>query len=62
MSRRITRVPRVLSHCAMLGTMATDREFAKEAFRQLGDRYVPSVWRKPERMAHYRHWTETGMW
>ena len=51
-----------LSEAAMLATMAEDRALAKELFDRIGDRYLPSVWRKPERLAHFRHWAETGDW
>jgi hypothetical protein len=30
--------------------------------RQIGDQYLPSVWRKPERFVHCRNWAETGQW
>ena len=52
----------LLSEAAMLATMAEDRTLAKELFDRIGDRYLPSVWRKPERLAHFRHWAETGNW
>jgi hypothetical protein len=52
----------LLSDCALLGGMAEDREFAKEMFDALGDAYLPSVWRKPERFVHVKHWAETGKW
>jgi len=47
---------------ALLATMAEDQELAEAMFDQLGDTYVPSVWRKPERFAHYRNWARTGKW
>ncbi len=52
----------ILSQSAMLATMGQDRELAKEMFAQLDGRYLPSVWRKPERFVHYRTWAETGEW
>ncbi len=52
----------ILSESALLATMAEDRALARELFERLGDRYLASVWRKPERFAHYRHWAETGQW
>jgi len=51
-----------LSEAALLATMAEDRAWAKELFDRLGDRYLPGIWRKPERLLHYRHWAETGQW
>ncbi|MHA3771796.1 hypothetical protein ACXR0O_09700 [Verrucomicrobiota bacterium sgz303538] len=51
-----------VNQTAMLATVAQDRELAKEMFDQLGDNYMPSVWRKPERFAHYRNWANTGEW
>lgn len=47
---------------AMLATMAQDRELAKAMFDQLGDNYLPSLWRKAERFAHFRNWARTGNW
>lgn len=52
----------LLSEAAMLATMAEDRALAKDLFDRLGDRYLPSTWRKPERFAHFRNWAETGQW
>lgn len=52
----------ILSVSAKLATLAENRELAKELFDQLGDRYLPDVWRKPERFVHYRHWARTGRW
>jgi len=53
---------KILSQIAKTATAAEDREFAKASFDQLGDVYLPSVWRKPERFIHYRNWAETGQW
>ena len=50
----------VVNESAMLATMAGDQALAKEMFDRLGDTYLASVWRKPERFAHFRHWAETG--
>ncbi len=52
----------ILSNSALLATMSGDRAVAKEMFDRLGDRYLPEIWRKPERFAHYRHWAQTGEW
>lgn len=52
----------LLSEAAMLATMAEDRALAKELFDRIGDRYLPSTWRKPERFTHFRNWAETGQW
>jgi Domain of unknown function (DUF4034) len=50
------------NEAALLATMASDQAFAKEMFDLLGDTYLPSVFPKPERFAHYRHWAQTGEW
>lgn len=52
----------ITSRAALLATMAEDREFAKQMFDRLGNTYIPRVWEKPEKFAHYRHWAETGVW
>lgn len=52
----------LLSEAAMLATMAEDRALAKELFDRIGDRYLPSTWRKPERFTHFRNWAATGRW
>lgn len=52
----------ILSRSAKLATFAADRECAKGLFEQLGDKYLPDVWGKPERFAHYRNWANTGKW
>ena len=44
----------ILSEAALLATRAADREFAKEMFEQLGDKYLASVWQKPEYFVRYR--------
>jgi len=51
-----------LNQAALLATMASDRAYAKEMFDLLGDTYLPSVFPKPARFAHYRHWAQTGNW
>lgn len=60
-----TRYPDCLefvSASAFLASLANDRELAKQMFDQLGDNYMPSVWRKPERFTHCRNWARTGKW
>jgi hypothetical protein len=52
----------VLSQCALLAAQAEDRPFAKAMFDKLGSSYLASVWRKPERFTHVKHWAETGVW
>jgi hypothetical protein len=52
----------MISHTAMLATMAEDQALAKEMFDQLGDTYYPDIWRKPDRFVHYRNWATTGQW
>ena len=52
----------VVNQAAMLATMAQDRATAKAMFDRLGETYLPNVWRKPERFAHFRNWAETGNW
>jgi hypothetical protein len=52
----------LLSEAAMLATMAEDRAMAKPLFERIGDRYIQSTWKKPERFTHFRHWAETGNW
>ncbi len=34
----------------------------KAAFDELGETYLESVWKKPERFVHYRTWAQTGKW
>ncbi|MEO5913398.1 MAG: DUF4034 domain-containing protein [Luteolibacter sp.] len=51
-----------INEAALLATMASDQAYAKEMYDLLGDTYLPSVFPKPERFAHYRHWAETGDW
>ena len=53
---------RIINEAALLATMATDQAYAKEMFDLLGDTYLPSVFPKPERFAHYRNWARTGKW
>ena len=50
------------NEAALLATMASDQAYANEMFDLLGDSYLPSVFPKPERFAHYRHWAKTGNW
>jgi hypothetical protein len=52
----------ILSEAAILATHAQDQATAKAWYAKIGDRYLPSVFRKPERFVHYRHWAETGQW
>ena len=52
----------ILSYSAKMATLAESRELAKELFDQIGDRYLPNVWYKPEHFTHYRHWAQTGQW
>jgi hypothetical protein len=47
---------------ALLAALAKDRELSKQMFDQLGDTYVVSFWRKPERFARFRDWARTGKW
>ena len=50
------------NEAALLATMASDQAYANEMFDLLGNTYLPSVFPKPERFAHYRHWAKTGSW
>jgi hypothetical protein len=50
------------SRAALLAVMAQDQPYAKARFDDLGDRYLPDVWPRPESFAHYRNWAETGQW
>lgn len=52
----------IVSHSALLATMGQDRALAKAMFDQLGDTYLPGVWRRPERFVHFRTWARTGQW
>jgi Domain of unknown function (DUF4034) len=47
---------------ALLATMAEDRAVANEMFDIHGDTYLPAIWGRPERFAHYRNWAHTGRW
>lgn len=51
----------VVSNTAILAA-GQDRELANEMFDLLGELYLPEIWRKPERFAHYRNWARTGNW
>jgi hypothetical protein len=51
-----------LSQTARLATMGDDRTLAASAFDEIGGRYLESVWRKPERLIHFRTWAKTGKW
>lgn len=53
---------KVDNYCARLGTLGSDRDYAKSAFDRLGDEYVKSIWKKPERFVHFRGWAQTGKW
>jgi hypothetical protein len=46
----------ILSEAASLAVNAEDREFAKAMFDLLGDRYLSSVWKKPEYFLDCRKW------
>ena len=46
----------ILSEAAKLAVQAEDRELAGEMFVQLADRYLSSVWQKPEYFVRYRKW------
>ncbi len=50
------------SQIARLATMGDDQVLAKSAFAEIGDRFLESVWKKPERLVHFRTWAETGKW
>ncbi|MFD2255761.1 hypothetical protein ACFSSA_03650 [Luteolibacter algae] len=50
------------SQTARLATMGNDRALAKASFDQIGEKYLESVWKKPERLVHFRTWAETGKW
>ena len=52
----------ILSQTALLAATAEDREAAQAAFKELGETYLPDVWRRPERYVHARHWAQTGTW
>lgn len=62
MRQKYPRSVEIISHTAMLAAMAEDRDLAKQMFDQLGERYLPEIWKKPERFVHYRKWAETGQW
>ena len=47
---------------ARLATMGQDQALAKSAFDEIGDHFLESVWRKPERLVHFRTWARTGQW
>lgn len=47
---------------AYSATLGRDREMASAHFESLGDEYVKSVWKKPERFVHFRTWAQTGKW
>jgi hypothetical protein len=51
-----------VNYTARFAPMGRDRKLAKEMFDQLGDNYLKSVWKKPERFVHLRTWAETGKW
>ena len=51
----------ILSETALLAAKAGDRALAKEMFDQLGDRYLDSIWRKPEYFVRDRNWADTGL-
>jgi hypothetical protein len=48
----------IISETALLAVMADNRALAKEMFDQLGDKYLASVWGKPEYFVRYRNWAE----
>jgi hypothetical protein len=48
------------NHAAYLATLASDNTFAKECFDRLGNKYVKSVWKKPDRFVHFRTRARTG--
>jgi hypothetical protein len=52
----------IASNAARLASIAQDREMAQQMFARIGDQYLPSVWRKPERFVHCRNWAMTGQW
>jgi hypothetical protein len=52
----------IASNAALLASTAQDREMAQQMFVRIGDRYLPGVWRKPERFVHCRNWAATGEW
>ncbi len=62
MRQRYPKSPEPINYTALLATAAMDRELAKQMFTEMGDNYVPSIWKKPERLTHYRHWAFTGKW
>jgi hypothetical protein len=46
----------ILSEAALLAVHAGDRAMAKSLFDRLGERYMPSVWQKPEYLIQCRNW------
>lgn len=50
------------NEAAYHATLGRDREMAASIFDSLGDEYVKSVWKKPERFVHFRTWAKTGKW
>ena len=62
-SSAATRTVTVHNHqIARLATMGQDQALAKSAFDEIGDHFLESVWRKPERLVHFRTWARTGQW
>ena len=49
-------------YTAYFAVLAKDRALATEYFEQLGDAYMKTVWKKPERFVHCRNWARTGRW
>jgi len=47
---------------ARFATMGDDQALAKSSFDEIGDCFLESVWKKPERLVHFRTWARTGQW
>jgi hypothetical protein len=62
MRQKYPRSLEILSNSAWMAALKEDRPLAKELFDQLGSSYLASVWRKPERFVHIKHWADTGQW
>lgn len=50
----------LLGYCAKFGALAGDRDFSKEAFAEIGTKYLPSSWRKPELFWQFKNWAEAS--
>jgi hypothetical protein len=51
-----------IGYTAYLAGMAQDRSTAQAMFTQLGNTYLPRVWRSPQMFVHVKNCAETGRW